>query len=252
VTNASVIDKSIRLEAAQLLNRLGISNTDLFLDEISGWMVAEIIEHDPTFFHRINDTFFRRLERVGGIGLSPGMEGMIIAAIGMVGEPPSPKSIKEKYKARAALCLALKENLGDDFLLQGFISQLEFIHEASLRQIALSEITAGRREKSAPTYILRMMIHVFELAEGDLSLSRPDGNNYEGPFARFLSEVWGVVPQQHRPISPEEFVRKAVKLLRQSTRQEGGLLRSWHHEPGPPPQRRTNSKPPKSRDKNAV
>ena len=227
---------------------------DLFLDQISGWMVAEIIEHDPNFFHRINDTFFRRLERISEIRLSPGTEGMIIAAIGMVGEPPSPTSIKERYKTRAALCLALKENLGNEFLLQDFISQLEFIHEAALRQVALSEITAksGRRERSAPTYILRIMIHVFELAGGDLSLSRPDGSNYEGPFARFLSEVWTVVPIQHRPVSPEEFVRKAVKLLRQSTRQEGGVLRSFHRKHRPPPQRRTNSKPPLSRDKNAV
>lgn len=189
----------------------------------------QLVINDPNFFTRVNDAYFSRLEIAGCVTLTPRLRGAFVGAIATAPKNIPPSQFIAVYTKRARLCEQLLQHLDVDPVIDLAYVRLQqdllkLADECRSEIARLEPISRkGRYRSIAPRIIIEGLFMVFDMAKGDFRITDTQDGNFEGAFAEFLKVAWEAVPTCHRTASPEEFVRKAVKMNRKWKKTGGGF-----------------------------
>jgi len=210
--------------------RTGRTEEQVLQHDLMAVMTERLLQTDPLFYSRVNTDFFTRLEAAGSVTLTAQQRGAFVAAIAHAPDPCNPSRFIATHRKRETLCIELLGQLeerpiaGIDFLrLRNDLKTLALECRSRIAELEPKAGKRGRVKAIAPETILRGMFVVFALAKGDFAVKDLNDGYFAGPFVDFLKVAWEAIPTCHRPTSPEEFVRKAVRLNRKWKKAGGGF-----------------------------
>lgn len=212
------------------MERTGLTEAEVHQRDLVAGAEERLLRLDPSFHSRVDEAFFARLEHAGSILLTAQQRGAFVAAIASAPDPVAPARFVETYRKRASLCTVLLENIEnrpvaglDFFRLRKDLVALAADCQSQIEKLEPFTGKRGRAKAVAPESVLRGMFVVFGLANGDFSIKDLNDGNFEGAFVEFLKVAWEAVPSCYCTKSPQEFVRKAVKMNRKWKKAGGGF-----------------------------
>jgi hypothetical protein len=156
----------------------------------------------------LDDDLWMRLN----FGVSPD----IISTLGAISasSPPIPRRSESDGSQEAAnttVQTALSVGYGLGHLLPALDNFADAYKKVAEGRAEEGNARQRRGSASDTDWLLKALAQTYAIAGGSVAMrwDKRDKTRVEGPFARFLWQVWEVLPPAGRPVRPETFARRA-------------------------------------------